>query len=460
MMRMLLAAAALTMAAAAAADSWVVYEFPDGRTVAPLEETPAVMEAESVTIAPLEGDSLFPPRMRVECVFALHNPTEGSLSLTAGFPLETHFGSTYHAMPDNEYYAAFSWEGRDLESLDPDSFVPDSLDFRAAVDGRELPVRFRFQRSDPDRGLLWRPLSAVWDMEIPAGETVRLENSYTTAWSYHSIDPTNVWWLDYVLRSGATWSGPIGAAVVSITVPEGIPRPCMEDTCIASWLPSPPSAEVSGRTVTWRFSDFEPNFDIGMRIMRSRPEMELTWFELETMAEEISWTPDSLVPTAIEAQWSLTWQHVPTATLIHWLRRGLAEHPEALQQVGADPHRARRLLARESNRLRECEAVVEEAGMDTLLPVFILKRSWSEEDLRRFGDDPGLHRDYLRLLSAMEACLKGGAPNNVEISSFYRLLGWFWPGWELEPGVFMRPLPAQRVQEALRSVQVRRPADD
>ncbi len=454
MVRTFIAGAALVLAAAGAADSWVVYEFPDGRTAVPLEQTPAVMEAESVLIEPLEGDSLFPPRMRVDCVFHLHNPTGEPLSLTAGFPLETHFGSTYHAMPDSEYYAAFSWRDRDLGSMDPDSFVPESLDFRAAVDGRELPVRFRFQRQEPDRDLLWRPLSAVWDLEIPPEETVRLENSYTTAWSYHSSDPTNVWWLDYILQSGATWSGPIGSALVRITVPERMPTPCMEDTCIAAWLPFPPADEVSGRTVAWSFNDLEPDFDIGMRIMRSRPEMELTWFEFETMADKISWTSDSLVPTAINAQWSLSWQPVPTATLMRWLRRGVGEQPEVLQRLGVDPDTARQLLARESNRLRECASVVSEAGLDTLLPVFILKRDWSAEDLRRFGDDPGLHRAYLRLLSAMEPCLAGGAPNSVEISSFYRLLGWYWPGWRLEPGVFIRPLPAHRVQQALRTVRI------
>jgi hypothetical protein len=453
---MLLPATAMVMALAVAADSWVVYEFPDGRTVAPLEETPAVMMAESVLIEPPEGDSLFPPRMRVRCVFHLKNPTDAPLALTVGFPLETHYGSTYHAMPDSAYYAAHSWRNRDLESLDPDSFVPEGLDFRAAVDGRQLPVRFRFQRPDPDRDLLWRPLSAVWDMEIPAGETVRLANSYTTAWSYHSSSPTNVWWLDYVLRSGATWSGPIGSAVVSVTVPERMPRPCMEDTCIAVWLPSPPSAEVSGRTVTWRFSDLEPDFDIGMRVMRSSPEMELSWFGFETMAEDISWTPDSLVPTAIDAQWHYSWQTIPTLTLMRWLRRGVGEQPEVLERLGVEPGRARQLLARETNRLRECAAVVSEAGMDSLVPIFILKRAWTPEDLRRFRSDPDLHRNYLRLLAAMQPCLEGGAPNSVEISSFYRLLGWYWPGWKLDPALSFNPLPPRLAQEALRTAPVPR----
>lgn len=443
-------ATAMVLAAVCGADSWVVNEFPDGRTVAPLEETPAVMRAESVLIDPVPGDWWLSPRMRVRCAFRLENPTSRRLVLTTGFPLQTHFGSTYHATSDSAYYEALSWRAIDIEAADPDSFVPPELDFRASVDGVEAPVRFRFQRQDPESGLMWRPLSAVWKTVIPPEETVRLAVAYTTAWSYRSGSPTNVWWIDYVLRSGITWADDIDSILVRLTVPESIPRPAMEDTLVCSWMPSPPTGEVFGRTVTWRFTDLEPDFDIGMRVLRCQPHYELAPIFLETARHDITWTRDSLAPTAIDAQWTATWQPVPTSVLMEKLSLWVAQRPELCEEAGLDPEHAGELLALESRRLEECRRVVAEAGLDTLLPAFTLRRRWSKEDLYRFAEDPQLHRHYLQLLLAMETIIGGGAPNSVLTSSFYRLLGWCWPGHVTTPAARFQPPPAEAITAEIR----------
>jgi hypothetical protein len=337
-----------------------------------------------------------------------------------------------------------------MEAADPDSFVPSELDFRASVDGVEAPVRFRFQRQDPESGLMWRPLSAVWKTVIPPAETVRLTVAYTTAWSYHSSAPTSVWWIDYVLRSGVTWADDIDSVLVRMTVPESIPRPAMEDTLVCAWMPSPPTGEVFGRTVTWRFTDLEPDFDIGMRVLRCLPHDQLTPVFLEAARHSISWTRDSLVPTAIDAQWTATWQPVPTAVLMQKLRHWVADRPELLEEAGVDPEHAGELLALEARKLEECRRVVAEAGLDTLLPAFVLRRRWSEEDIHRFAEDPRLHRDYLQMLLAMEGVLDGGAPNSVLTSSFYRLLGWYWPGCVTAPAAHFQPPPANAIDAEIR----------
>ena len=444
-------AAALLLTGVAASDSWVVYEFPDGRSVAPVESTPAAMVAESVLIEPLNGDTAsFPPRMRVDCVFYIMNPTDSLLDLAAGFPLESHFGSTYHAMADSAYYAAYSWSGFDTDTLSPTDFVPPELDFQVSVDGRALPVRFRFQRQEASQGLLWRPLNAVWDLTLQPGRTVRMNVAYTTAWNYHSSDPEGVYRLRYLLRSGAPWAGAIDSALVRLRVPDAIPAPSLEPSCVSAWSPQPPPRAQSERTLTWSFQNLEPDRDVVMEVLCADPEDALSWHSFESFAGEIAWTRDSLVPTAINRSWELTWTAIPTPMLLQWLRRGASEEPQVLEELGVSPTRALAMLDHHLENMSDFRQVVREAGLDSLLPLFVLKRRWTGEDLTRLRRRPELRRGYLNLLTAMEPCLGGEVPNSAEISSFFSLVGWYWPGWQLEPAAFYRPLPADQVAAFLR----------
>ena len=94
------------LAAAGFADSAVIYEFPDGRTVAVLATEDLEMAAESVLIAPDGG--LYPawedeegwlPLMDVWCVFHLVNLTDEPVDVTVGFPLDAKYGDAYSVMP-------------------------------------------------------------------------------------------------------------------------------------------------------------------------------------------------------------------------------------------------------------------------------------------------------------------------------------------------------------------------
>lgn len=99
--------------------------------------------------------------------------------------------------------------------------IPTIFDFKTSIDGRpwetvHQPLQKRNEEYAFDRVYLWK-------VHFKAGETHVIRNSYyyrPTVWS------TCDWRLEYILKTGALWAGPIGK--IDIIVKSQIPVPWME----------------------------------------------------------------------------------------------------------------------------------------------------------------------------------------------------------------------------------------
>ena len=107
-------------------------------------------------------------------------------------------------------------------------------------------------RKDDPSGLAaswWTwPLTFQGHYGAPSKDDVAVEVKYMQALT---PAPNKTWRYTYVLRSGAPWRDPIGAATVRVRVDEG--------SIVSA---SPAGGKVEGSTVTWTMSSFEPTQDI------------------------------------------------------------------------------------------------------------------------------------------------------------------------------------------------------
>ena len=69
--------------------------------------------------------------------------------------------------------------------------------------------------------------------------------------------------LEYIIRTGGLWKGPIGEETVTIHFPEGLDP---SEFCIAG----PENYSITGSSICWNFKDFEPKgseYDIGVNFV-------------------------------------------------------------------------------------------------------------------------------------------------------------------------------------------------
>lgn len=432
--KILLFAALVFVITIVSADAWEVYDFPDGRTVAPVDSSVVALRAESVLIAPsetlLEETGL--PLMSVHAVFHLRNLSDDSLCIKVGFPFETAFGSTYHTLPDSDYYGHFSYPP-DLIGTDVSDLLPEYLNFRARADGVPLEIEFFAQKKDSASGLMYRPVDAVWEMRFAPGQSVRLQNDFYTSWDIDSGENPR-YAIRYLMGSGSTWKGTVDSATVVLFVPRALPNEAFNRDMVCCWDYTAP-AELSEWRLVWNFRDFEPEGWLEMAIYQCEPERALSYVDSRSafldVASDISWSPDSMVPSALQAVRTATHCRIPTPFVIGYLYEMLREHSPPAEELGVPPELALELVVSAQRRLEDDMQVVRRNGFEEFLPLFALKRRWDASDGRRFDFSPATRRRYLFLLSALPGCVQGGAPNNVELSAFYRLIGWYWPGWKI-----------------------------
>ena len=476
---------ALFLAVVCIADSAVMFEFPDGRTVAMISNGNVTMAAESVYIEPSGGsypasyEESWLPNMRVRCVFELVNNTDEEQYVTVGFPFDAHFGESYTAMDEEmlaeELNLSFAeefrppWETESIiRGLDAISDVPGELDFATFINGVETEVYYRKCALSLEEGIVWRPVVAVWKMKFAPDETIMLENTYNTSWDYIGGGPWRSSTFNYILTSGGTWSGPIGDAVVLLTLPEEMPEPCLNDTLLSYWCWTG-TPVVNGRTITWHYSDFEPDENISFTVDEG---MQLQFWENAInpvrMYNTISWTEEDLLQSAVEYMndgnfWCIQADTRLTLRIIEalpWLMQG-AEPPNgidinyfSISQSTSNP-----MITEEmEERLGIVHSLQEEmqlnidsarnSGYLEFLPMFVSRFTWDEEALDMYAAMAEKQDRYLELIEQLETAAAGEYIENPEVRSFYELTGWY--SYGSESGISAIPASSVSVYRSAR----------
>lgn len=182
------------------------------------------MVSESVTVR------LSQQTARVTCLFVLANEG-GSQRVRIGFPEET-FG-------DVSERGLIRW-------------------FRSYVNDRPVAVkRVVIEPVDSGGTFAW------WIKEVAfaRGETKRIRNEYEIQLSENVL---GIRWFSYILRTGASWKGRIGRATVTVDLGPVDPRTVIglgtkpRGPEEAEMRLTPAGATLSGRTLRWQFTNFEP----------------------------------------------------------------------------------------------------------------------------------------------------------------------------------------------------------
>ena len=141
----------------------------------------------------------------------------------------------------------------------PRDFENDLLDFRAWVDGKEIPVTYI--DPIPENKLIGKrqpPFAVTFTVPFgSSGKTVTVINKYRSRIMpdvlYKSLFPMEDFGFTYFLETGASWKDTIGEAVVTVdfgSMPPG------RITAI-----SPSGYTKKGYTASWRFVNFEPSMN-------------------------------------------------------------------------------------------------------------------------------------------------------------------------------------------------------
>ena len=97
----------------------------------------------------------------------------------------------------------------------------------------------------------------TWPLLLTGSNGAPMKIAVRTRVTYdQDLTPTGpgTWRFTYVLRSGAPWTGPIGAAAVTVDVPKG------------TILSSTPKGAATAHSANWSFKDFEPAEDVVVTI--------------------------------------------------------------------------------------------------------------------------------------------------------------------------------------------------
>lgn len=445
------------------ADSAMIYEYPDGRTVAMISNENVSMAAESVFIEPSGGnyDDGWLPNMKVRCLFELVNNTDEEQYVTVGFPFDAKYGyshtSRYEVMLTEELNSTNAdefrpaWETESIiRGMDAIEDIPEELDFRTFINGVETEVYYRKCALSLEEGIVWRPVVAVWKMKFEPNETIILENTYNTCWDYLGGGPWRSNSIKYILTSGGTWSGPIGDAVVVLTLPEDMHEPCLNDTLLSYWHWTG-TPVVRGHVITWHYTDFEPHENISFT---AEEGMQLGFWENainpERMYNTISWTEEDLLRSAgaylndgnfwgIQADTRLTLKIVealPWAMQGSLAPNGIDVDYFHLSRSSSEPvitpemeERIDLIHLLQEQMQRNLESA-SSSGYLEFLPMFVSRFTWDEDALDMYASMAEKNVLYLDLIEYLEKAAEGQYIDNPEIRSFYELTGWYSYGTE------------------------------
>jgi hypothetical protein len=208
----------------------------EGDTVYPLSESDVRMAAEEVHL------KVGVERTQVDVTFTFVNDGPAR-EILMGFPVGT---------PEGEHQGD-----------------PELHDFSAWVDGRRMAVKQEPQTAKGPAVVnslgdaLRYPAWITWSVPFAAGQTRTVRNTYwgaNTHWSNGEVA------AGYILRTGATWKGAIGSAVITAELDGILPGQLFGI--------SPTTFRWEGEKLVWRFQDLEPNQDIRLRFT-TRPLLSL-----------------------------------------------------------------------------------------------------------------------------------------------------------------------------------------
>lgn len=434
----------LVLRGEAGADAAILYTSTDGRTLMPMEATEVVMVAETVLVTPAgeAGWFLDPMGVKVECVFHFMNAGTDTVVTEVGFPFEAVMNSSSvirDYLDDEDIFSGLDGYRELVESgRDPETAVPEDLGFRAVADGEPRRIEYRFGEPDHSARHEFYPLWAVWDMSFPPGEDVVLECGYNTAFNIMAYDGFDLDFT-YIARTGALWAGPIGSALIEVQVPDSIPLPGLgfDRACWWDWTGSP---HVEGRTITWRFTDWEPETDLTFRASGELEMGSRGMLDIESDAALLfDWTSgEGLLKSAITSLWeeysisSDSRTHAWVLGKICEVQNGLsAGHPSIYYYPDERIHPEWTGVLEELDSILSSDmALVESAGFAPLLPMFSLRTDWSGFNPAMYGAYPSLEARYLAVLSHLERAVGGDPPADPVLRSLFRLTGWFVEGIE------------------------------
>jgi tetratricopeptide (TPR) repeat protein len=319
-----------------------------GKTLAPGDpNTPIVMDWERVE-ASIDGSpeetSL---EARVKASFRLHN-TAGAVRQTVGFPAH---GPNF-----------FVFRPKDL-----------MRDFEVLVDGgvvetRRVELPFSWNGRSQRQPVPWY----IWEMGFGPQAVRNVEVSYRHIVMGIGGQPNpRLYVFHYILTSGAGWKGPIGKAEIVVKLP-----PWFQPGQLLMALPS--GYRVSGNTIAWNLSNFEPKVDIGVAFMTPR-----SWERLEAARKAVaaaSHKADSHLRLAQE--YARLQAHIYPLTESSRLRDlALAEAQKALQH---DPQHLPTLLWLGSFHEREArgwwEGLYDDGSLEKALAYYQRAAAIAPED--------------------------------------------------------------------------------
>ena len=466
----------LSAGAVCFADSAVMFEFPDGRTAAMTSSGDVSMVAESVSIVPSEGmfqyfdHSGWLPMMQVRCVFQLVNVSSEEQYISVGFPLDAKFGDSYTVFPDSMLVTVLDsawaeedglpwWQGNTGTGIDASERIPDDLDFRTFVNGTEVPVYYRTCARSLEEQLIWQPIVAVWKMRFEPGETVVLENTYNTSWDYYGGGPWGAFTVNYILTTGDTWHGPIGDAVITLTLPEDLPEPCLSDTLAVywDWTGCP---VIEGREVTWHYTDLNPEENLRFTV---NTEQRVNFWENRIVTgdlyDAVAWNEEELLYSTFNCLsnyliWNSRFDSILMLRILEAVPfimngqrppNGLPveqfEIPELDREIELSDEQITALGVVESARssMELNLDLAEQAGYLEFLPLFANRYAWDVDDMDMYAGMPGKEVKFLDLLGCLGQARRGEPLEVSEIRSFYELTGWYHPGH----GSQLPPVPSQ-----------------
>jgi hypothetical protein len=210
-----------------------------GMTVYPIFDTEVEMEKEVIDIVVKGGCSY------VTCKFWFHNTGE-STDLLVGFP--TQYPGGYESQEELDETMEDEWYNED--------HVTQLNWFRTWVDGERVRVTVKtgLEPEGNNADELYFPQWYTWKMHFNAGERIKVVNKY---WFVNSYGGENSEWFSYILRSGATWKGPIGKITIRVR---------LEDCSISDvWFHEmqPTYIEEDG-LIVWEAENIKPEQDVNV----------------------------------------------------------------------------------------------------------------------------------------------------------------------------------------------------
>jgi|GEM_PF-1300718 len=438
----------LSLVSTVFSDTGSAWVFTDGRGAMPMATDLITMEAESVSIVP---DVSVPPYysadLNVTCVFYLRNLTDQPLDVPVFSPFESFYQGNFRwsSGDDRPYRRTERNYANTLENMNSeegehtsaDSLVPEWLQFRAFTADEEYDITYRKGLVNEDMRLVFWPVMACWTMHFDPGERIRLVNTYNTGWDY---DEYFAWVssFTYITRSGATWAGRIGDAVISLTVPESY-SVSSSDYRYWLWGGSP---HIEGNTLTWHYTDWEPEEDISFTAFGTPAYIDVINFIVPGFYNTLtnSWKPEELYPEAIE-MFNISRDVLSAETIAAYLERwayimfGMIE-PDPGQYfdrffVSDEPffdQLKMDAVTELQQHLANCRNTMESAGLSFLLPMAVARRNWSDVNMEMYCDNPRQQIAYLILLENLQNAVYGEPVVDPAMESLFWLTGWFLPG--------------------------------